>query len=604
MSNFLFCHNSNKSPALNQIKEIINLPQTFEVETFQEEGNIYGTSFHNNAPLKGKRIFYDKHWIILFAGDMVDYESVPYHLFIKYIENETFENFKDFNGVYSIFLFNKEENKLFLISDRRSQHPVYYFIENKNIIFSTDLSLFVKLLDKPEFNKDWLYDYLFFDYIIGQTTFLKDVHKMPAASYLTYSFDTCCYNVKEYSDFFRPKEKLLEGTPAFEYATEIFRERIPKYFEGSNNIACALTGGWDARTNIALAPNPDNITAFTYGIPGCNDLVAAKDVTDKINIKFKEIHFNKEFIENLPELMLETIYQSSGLQGILRASLLYVYKNLSMGPSNFDLVISGMDYDTLFRGHFGIPSVMFPDMAKIMLTGKININFDYWKEIFNSKILSEFSESVQNKLNYLQNRFGEFNLSANQILYILYYGSTQYFGGELKIANNFTTLRVPAWDTKIIELAYSIKEGSLSYSELAGHKRGKRDEMEIQSYLFLKLAPDLYQIPIRDTKPGLVLAGEIPFQAYKIYSRIKRRLKNTIKNNKRVALEDWNYWLNTVHPSFIDELIFSNGSEIKEFINNKFLDTLKSERGVYILGKLATAEIILRLIKNKWERFW
>ena len=604
MSNFLFLHNPYKEFNLNEIKNKINLSDTYNVETFLEEKNIYAVSFHNNAPLKGNRIFNNDNWTILFAGDLIDYDSIPYHKFIDYIENKTFEKFKDFDGTFSIFLYNKKNNLSFLISDRRSQHSVYYFIKNKNIIFATELSFFVKLLDNPGFNKYWLYDYLFFNFPIGSTTFLKDVNKMPPASYMIYDHNASSSNVKAYSDIFKPKEKLLEGIQAFDYAAEVFKTRVPKYFAGSNNIACALTSGWDGRTNIALAPDLEKVTAYSYGTPGCDDLTASKEVTEKLKIKFKEIHFDREFSENLPRLLLETVYLSSGEQGILRATLHDVYKILASQPHYFNLVISGINYDGLFRGHMGIPSIFSSDLADIMRTGKVNINTNYWSRIISSPMFPDFSEEVTNKLNYLKNSLGKLNSSACHTLYFLYHSSTRYFGGELKLASNFTTVRVPAWDNKIIDLAFSIKEGSLSYSELAGHKRGSRDEMEVQAFIFSKLSPEIFKIPIGNTKPKVVLSGEVPFQLYKSYSRIKRKLRNTVQRKQKAYLEDWNYWLNKVHPFFIDKLIFSKESLIKEFIDNEYLENLKTTREIQMIGKLTTAEIILRLLRNKWERFW
>jgi hypothetical protein len=42
----------------------------------------------------------------------------------------------------------------------------------------------------------------------------------------------------------------------------------------------------------------------------------------------------------------------------------------------------------------------------------------------------------------------------------LYVTHPELFGGELKIAENFTTVRVPSWDAHILDLAFSIKESS------------------------------------------------------------------------------------------------------------------------------------------------
>jgi hypothetical protein len=185
----------------------------------------------------------------------------------------------------------------------------------------------------------------------------------------------------------------------------------------------------------------------------------------------------------------------------------------------------------------------------------------------------------------------------------LYVLSTRYFCGEIKIAGNFTTVRIPCWDNKIIDLSYSIKQSTLSFSQFSKHVRGGREEVILQSYLLNKLSPRFAKIPVGITKPNVVLKGRFLYQLYRIYRGLVRIIVDR-RSGSKPPLENWNYWLNTVHRDFIDTLIFSEKSRIRKYISNRFLENIKSKRDTYWLSKFATAEIILRLIESNWERFW
>ena len=77
-----------------------------------------------------------------------------------------------------------------------------------------------------EFNIEWLWEYLFFNFPIGQTTFLEKVKRMPPACVLEIDVESGDFLFSEYVTKFRKKEHLLKGGEALEYAYNVFRDRI------------------------------------------------------------------------------------------------------------------------------------------------------------------------------------------------------------------------------------------------------------------------------------------------------------------------------------------------------------------------------------------
>ena len=601
MSEFFF-YSSNKALDIDKVKSFLNPTKNFVVKDKVHKNTFSAVSYLQNSPLQGERQFENERWLILFPEDLIEHTKVPFQKFINILENNYLERLADLNGYYSIIAYDKINEDVFVISDRLANYPVFYFASNEKIIISSTISAFTNLLAEPIFNKKWLYNYLFFNFPMDEVTILENVFKLLPSAYLKINLASGRKEIKNYTEYFNKKGNLKSGKQSFEFAKEIFRQRIPKYFLGSDKIACALTAGWDGRTNLALAPDSEKVTAYTYGMMGCRDLIESKKVTTKLNIKSKHIYFDENFFKIFPELLFETVFVSSGLQGILRTTLLYIYRNLAQ--SDFNMTISGLNYDVLFRGHFGTPSHISPHFVPTMKNDKIEINQNYWENILIGDY-KNFYDEIINKLNRLRSKIGPFDSPSSHLSYNNYYAMPRYFGGEMKVASNFLTIRVPGYDSEIMELAYSIKESCLSYSQMTGHKRNSRDEMIIQAYIFTELGGKFYELPIRNTKPSIVLAGEIPFFIYTYYSRIQNKIIKLLAfKTKRNYLEDWNTWLNVKYRSFVDDLVFNREALINEYLNKNFLQEIEAKRELHVLGKIITTEVILRLIKNKWERFW
>ena len=298
--------------------------------------------------------------------------------------------------------------------------------------------------------------------------------------------------------------------------------------------------------------------------------------------------------------MLETVYQSSGLQGVQRATLMHVYSKLS----DFPVVISGIHYDGLFRGHIGGESIISKGIAAAFRNGSLAKIEKSFEGMFKTDF-KNFSDQAKFKLNLLEAEVGDLKTAEAQVLFNNYIMYPNYFIGEYKIAERFSTFRAPAWDLEIIKLSFLIEQSSLTFSEYIGYKRGSRQALLLQSYLISQFAPELMKIPtVSMTNPNVVLKGQMAFKSYYYYRRVINKLNNLFFYRGTKTLEDWDNWLNVVHKAFVDELIFSKDSQIQNYFTEDYLNQIKLTREYKTISKLCTAEIILRLINNKWQRFW
>ena len=593
-------NNGNNDPEL--LAQTLDLLSTGHTKTIYLSSGFVTVSTLEHSPLKGKRCYEEKDAYLCFTGDIVGYSTIPHKNIIETIESKKFGNFDNYAGNYAIVYVNEKEKKLTIITDRRAQQPIYFQKFKSTFIFSTELSTFCRLDNLAEFNEDWLFEYLFFNYPVSQNTFLKGVYKVPPASILEYDFQSRNIEISKYADIFRKKPNLMQGKDAFEYASGIFREVIPQYYQGSNRIACALTDGWDARTILAFAPKAEDVVSYTYGVPNCQDLKGAKRTAILADVPHIEILFDDYFLRKLPHYMLKTVFISSGLQGILRSTLTFVYESLTKFGCDFPLIVSGIALDHLFRGNHASPTPISSDIENIFRKGSVEFADQFWQKMLGNKY-SDFKEMIIKKLHDLQNNYGQFLTTELHLLFKLYFQGPEYFGGEIKIAQNFSTIRVPSWDPKMIDLAFSIKNSALSYSAFKDGKRSGKSVAELQSYVLNKFSPQFAKIPVRNTRPDFVLKNKLSYKAYTLYRVFYNQIQGYRYGKKPILLENWDNWINERHRKFIDKLIFSGEARIQKHISKEFMDALQINRNFYWIGKLATAEIILRLIESRWMNF-
>ncbi|PKN42155.1 MAG: hypothetical protein CVU60_08015 [Deltaproteobacteria bacterium HGW-Deltaproteobacteria-18] len=539
-------------------------------------------------------------WKIFIIGDIVDIPANHVEIITKALNKESFYELSKFEGMYGIIAVNNTKNDVFVVTDRRSQYSIYWGIVSDKLYVGSEMSSFCKL-DAFDINEKWIWELLYYNFPVSNVSVLKGVTRASAGTVMKFSLHGPIeHKTFEYAPEFKVHTPLLKKKKALETALDVFSERFPLYYEGKE-MACPITAGWDARTVLAFKPDGAPLTTYTYGIPGTSDLLRAAKVARRAGTLHKEVLFDQEFVSGLPQLMLDTVYVSSGTQGVKRATLLHVYRLITQNGTKYPLTLSGVALGAL-RGHAGWHPLTSPDVYNLFEGKSSKFQSGAWRDIFEGN-LEYFSDHIEETNCFLENKFGSFTSSAHHFLYSLYMIGARYFGGEMKIADNFTTWRVPAYDTKIIEYGFASELSMLNYSQfLPEHTRGSRREMVMQSYLLTKKAPHLAKIPIVSARPEFVLAGGFFHFLYRAYHKVCNAWN---KEMNHVPLEDWEQWLNKDCKTWIDAFFKTSELQISKYVSEKkLMKLLDEDKSGHIFSKIFTIEIILKLVKNRWVKFW
>jgi hypothetical protein len=565
---------------------------------------LLAENHRHDAPVSGPRVFSDGRWTAVFAGDLVGHDVVPFRQVITALDTKSWEFLAELNGIFAFAVYDSQSEQLFTVSDRRSQKPLFYMVGPRGLRISTCLAVFARLSEEPEFDRKWFWQLLYFNFPVDDSTYLENVKRVPPACVMAFDCLTGELSMGRYAELPGRSGPLLKGKESLQLAAQIFGTCVPAHYRGAHSVACALTGGWDGRTMLALAPSDKAVTAYTYGGPGCTDMVDAKATAKEIGVDHLGIPFDQSFVEELPRHALETVYMSSGLLGVLRSTLHHAYREMTDVGQRLSLTISGISLGTQLRGSAQFPDLISAEVAEHFRGQGSALDMDYWRAIV-GKDEVDFSEFISSRLKLLKEKFGPFESPEHHLTYIMYPASAHYFCGELVLADHFTTVRVPAWDSKVVDLMYAIEHSTLSFSKFVKQNQSLHSkQMVLQAYLLKSFSPALYRVPVRGIHPSAIIAGEFPYQAERAYRAVMRRILDRSAKSESVPLENWDVWLFDRNRQFMTGLLQSSETLVGDFVERSFIDQVIANRDVRLLGKLLTTEIILRLIRNRWERFW
>ena len=130
-------------------------------------------------------------YIIIYNGEVYNYKEIALKLgninwktssdtevileaFVKWGTDFVDE----LNGMFAMAIYDKLEGKIFLFRDRMGIKPLYYYYDNNELIFASELKAFKHLKINKKINYDAIYAYLHLGYIPSNQTIYNKIFKV------------------------------------------------------------------------------------------------------------------------------------------------------------------------------------------------------------------------------------------------------------------------------------------------------------------------------------------------------------------------------------------------------------------------------------------
>lgn len=257
------------------------------------------------------------------------------------------------NGMFAIAILDKKNEELYLIRDHLGVKPLYFYIQNKDLVFASELKpIMAYPFFKKEIDLDSLNTYLYYGYISGEKSIFKNIYKLLPGHYLKYKKGKI-----EINKYWSVKDAFL-NKKVKNYSEEKWKEIIKSRLEKSIKermvsdvpIGAFLSGGIDSSLIVSIMQSLSDkpIKTFTIGFNNLeyNEAEYAKKIADYLGTEHTEYYLDveeaKNYINDIPLYYDEPFSDSSQLATMLVSKI---------AKEKVTVSLSGDGGDELFCGY-------------------------------------------------------------------------------------------------------------------------------------------------------------------------------------------------------------------------------------------------------------
>jgi len=265
----------------------------------------------------------------------------------------------DFNGMFVIVIWDKQEKKLHIIRDRFGVKPLVYYHKGKDFAFASELKALLKLPVEKKINITALQHYLFLEYIPGAQSILNNFYKLPKGHYMIV--DKGNVQIKPYYLF---EEKIINRPLPARNENELldeFEELLSssvKYRQISDvPIGAFLSGGTDSSLICALfqKQNTNPVNTFTIGfdVAGYDESGYASKVAGILKTNHSETHLSEkssiDIVEKIVDYYDEPFAAPSTIPSYLVCNVARKKVTVAMSGDGGDELFMGYGYYDLYK---------------------------------------------------------------------------------------------------------------------------------------------------------------------------------------------------------------------------------------------------------------
>ncbi|MAM49835.1 MAG: hypothetical protein CMC12_02195 [Flavobacteriaceae bacterium] len=232
----------------------------------------------------------------------------------KLIDKIGFKILNELKGFFSIAVYHKKKQKIFLIRDRFGIKPLYYFYNKSKFYFCSEIQPLRNTLHihKNDLNIDQVNNYFVLGYIFGENRIYSNVKMLKAGTILEFDLKTkstkltSWFDIKTLSDIYISDNKKLVAKVYENIADALrywARSDVEKVF--------ALSGGLDSSILASIYSKEFekvNTISFVYSdlskYKRFSETENIKAITSKIKSNHEDYYWsNKDFCSDLDSIV-------------------------------------------------------------------------------------------------------------------------------------------------------------------------------------------------------------------------------------------------------------------------------------------------------------
>ena len=317
-----------------------------------------------------------------------------------------------FDGMFAFVIWDEKEKELFAARDRFGEKPFFYYFDDKQFVFASEMkALWAGGIERKP-NLKMLFNFVTIGYVDNPNkpdeTFFENISKLPAASFLKYQAARHELIIEKYWDIDLDQEnKKISDEEAVEQFKQLFYISVRRRLRSDVSVGTSLSGGLDSSSVVAaiksvtkaspiggarLSEGQGLAGAFTAVFPNFekDESAFAKQVANKFSLQQFTAAVSANDLVNDLEKFLHHQEEPFG-----SASAFIQYKVFELAKQhNVKVLLDGQGADEILAGYHKYYKW-------------------YWQELFHKRKLLRSGELQAAKKNGVKDNFGLKNIIAS-----------------------------------------------------------------------------------------------------------------------------------------------------------------------------------------------
>ncbi len=359
-NNYLICRGpDHKNEYSGNLNDKLGMKNTLNFSFIFNRLSIIDLSDTANQPMIST-IF---NTTLMFNGEIYNHENLRKELeaegvkfFTDHSDTEVVLNglstqgpsfVKKLIGQFSIVFLDHNLEKVYLIRDRLGQKPLFYFIDNNNISFSSNLKSLIRLNNKFDLDNDSIDEFLNLGVVTSPNTIFKNHHKVEPGQIIEIDLKE---NFNKKTEYYW---KLEDSYGINKFDSDVFYDLLFDSIKMRNvsdvPIANFLSGGIDSSLIVmfqSLIQSKPNTFSVGYEDIKYDESKWSNLVSEKYSTNHDLMFINIDDLKNLVDDSLNIFDEPYADPSVLPS-----YSISKLISQNYKVAISGDGGDELSGGY-------------------------------------------------------------------------------------------------------------------------------------------------------------------------------------------------------------------------------------------------------------
>lgn len=213
---------------------------------------------------------------------------------------------KYINGMFALAIWDKQAQSLFLARDRIGKKPLYYYQNEGQFAFASELKSLLTLPDIPRvIRDDAVYDFFAYQYIPDPKTIFNDIHKLAPGHYMLCKDGH--HTIHQYWDVSFATQTELDEAQATLHLRELLAQKTQHRMLADVDLGAFLSGGVDSGGVVAMmaqaSDKPVKTCTIGFDDERFNETEFAKMIASQYNTQHHEFTVHQDVAERLEQIV-------------------------------------------------------------------------------------------------------------------------------------------------------------------------------------------------------------------------------------------------------------------------------------------------------------